>query len=117
MNEPGFLDPLIGGPGFKGFPHHAAPLRRSAIGAQRWNLLRGDLPLPLAVIKRDALAGNLRWMQQFAREQGVDMAPHGKTTHVAAAVCRSSCSRSLGPDLRQRDAGACRPGQLACAAA
>jgi D-serine dehydratase len=74
-----FLDPLIGGPGTKGYPHHAAPLRRSAIAAQRWNVLRGDQPPPLAVVRRDALAGNLRWMQQFAREQGVDLAPHGKT--------------------------------------
>ncbi|HRH88584.1 MAG TPA: alanine racemase [Rubrivivax sp.] len=74
------LDPLIGGPGTKGYPHAAPPLRRSAIAAQRWNVLRGDLPLPLAVIHRDALAGNLRWMQQFARERGVDLAPHGKTT-------------------------------------
>ena len=74
------LDPMIGGPGTKGYPHLAAPMRRSAIAAQRWNLLRGDLPLPLAVIQRDALAGNLRWMQQFARAQGVDLAPHGKTS-------------------------------------
>jgi D-serine dehydratase len=74
------LDPLIGGPGAKGYPHHASPMRRSAIGAMQWNVLRGDLPLPLAVIKRDALAGNLRWMQRFAQEQGVELAPHGKTT-------------------------------------
>jgi D-serine dehydratase len=74
------LDPLIGGPGTKGFPHHAAPLRRSAIAAMRWNVLRGDLPLPLAVIQRDALAGNLCWMQQFARDWGIELAPHGKTT-------------------------------------
>jgi D-serine dehydratase len=79
MPEHDFLDPLIGGPGTKGYPHAAEPMRRSAIAAQRWNLLRGDLPLPLAVVRRDALAGNLRWMQQFARGQGVDLAPHGKT--------------------------------------
>jgi len=79
MHTNEFLDPLIGGPGTKGFPHRAAPLRRSAIAAQRWNMLRGDLPLPLAVVRRDALAGNLRWMQQFVREHGVDLAPHGKT--------------------------------------
>jgi D-serine dehydratase len=54
-------------------------MRRSAIAAMGWNVLRGDLPLPLAVIRRDALAGNLRWLQQFAREQGVDLSPHGKT--------------------------------------
>jgi D-serine dehydratase len=74
------LDPLIGGPGTKGYPHQAAPLRRSQIAAQRWNVLHGDMPLPLAVIQRDALAANLRWMQKFASEQGVELAPHGKTT-------------------------------------
>lgn len=74
-----YLDPIID-PGFKGFPHHHQSLRRSQIGQQRWNVLRGDLPLPLALIKRDALDGNLGWMQGFAREHGVDMAPHGKTT-------------------------------------
>jgi D-serine dehydratase len=74
------LDPLIGGPGTKGYPHQAAPLRRSAIAAQGWNLLRGDLPLPLAVLHRDALHGNLQWMQRFADAHGVALAPHGKTT-------------------------------------
>ncbi|MEO8859759.1 MAG: amino acid deaminase [Burkholderiaceae bacterium] len=74
-----FLDPLIDA-SFKGFPHLREPLRRSQIGQQGWNVLAGDLPLPLCVIKRRALEGNLTWMQGFAREHGVDMAPHGKTT-------------------------------------
>jgi D-serine dehydratase len=73
------LDPLIEA-GSKGFPHTSPALRRSDIAAQQWNVLRGDLPLPLAVIKRDALAHNLGWMQRFATERGVDLAPHGKTT-------------------------------------
>lgn len=72
-------DPTIDA-SFKGFPHLQAPLRRSQVGAQGWNVLAGDLPLPLCVIKRRALEGNLGWMQGFAREHGVDMAPHGKTT-------------------------------------
>lgn len=76
---PDFADPLIDS-GFKGFPHRQPPLRRSAIGTRGWNVLRGDLPLPLAVIRRDALAANLQWMHGFARAQGADMAPHGKTT-------------------------------------
>ncbi len=80
MNEHDLLDPLIGGLGLKGYPHHAAPMRRSALAAMQWNLLRGDMTWPLAVVKRDALAGNLRWMQQFARDQGLELAPHGKTT-------------------------------------
>ena len=73
------LDPVIDA-SFKGFPHHSAPLRRSAIGQQHWNVLQGDLPLPLAVIRRDALAHNLAWMQDFVQARGIGLAPHGKTT-------------------------------------
>ena len=64
------------------------------IAARGWNLLAGDLPLPLAALDRDALAHNIRWMQAYARGQGVDLAPHGKTT--------------MSPQLfqRQLDAGA-----------
>ena len=80
MRDDAWQNPLIGGIGTKGYPHQAAPVRRDEIAARGWNLLRGDLPLPLAVIRRDALAGNLRWMQQFARDRGVELAPHGKTT-------------------------------------
>jgi D-serine dehydratase len=73
------LDPFLDA-SQKGFPHHSGPLRRSAIGSQGWNVLKGDLPLPLAVIRRDALDGNLKWMQGFAGDHGVGLAPHGKTT-------------------------------------
>ena len=87
------LDPLLDATS-KGFPHRSPPLRRSAIGAQGWNVLAGDLPLPLAVVKRDALQHNLGWMQRYADDAGVRLAPHGKTT--------------MSPQLfrRQLDAGA-----------
>jgi D-serine dehydratase len=87
------LDPVLDA-SWKGYPHHAAPLRRSTIAAQGWNVLRGDLPLPLAVIRRGALDGNLKWMQGFAADHAVGLAPHGKTT--------------MSPQLfrRQLDAGA-----------
>jgi D-serine dehydratase len=79
---------------FKGFPHRQAPLACSEVGAQGWNVLAGDLPLPLALIKREALAHNLAWMQSFVRARGVELVPHGKTT--------------MSPQLfaRQLDAGA-----------
>jgi len=91
MND--ILDPLLDATS-KGFPHRSAPLRRSAIGTQGWNVLAGDLPLPLAVVKRDALQHNLGWMQRYADDAGVRFAPHGKTT--------------MSPQLfrRQLDAGA-----------
>ena len=58
----------------------APPLPISAIGAQRWSLLAGDLPLPLAVIRDSALAHNHAWMRDFTASTGVLLAPHGKTT-------------------------------------
>jgi len=64
----------------KGFPPGVAPLPLAAIGAQRWNLLRGDLPFPQAVIKASALAHNHAWMRDFTAATGVLLAPHGKTT-------------------------------------
>lgn len=73
------LDPLIDAT-YKGFPHGSAPLRRSEIGAQGWKLLAGDLPLPIAVIKGEALRHNLTWMQRYADGAGIGIAPHGKTT-------------------------------------
>jgi D-serine dehydratase len=45
-----------------------------------WNLLREDLSLPAAVLYRDKIDRNLRWMQQFIDAYGVKLAPHGKTT-------------------------------------
>ena len=87
------LDPQLDR-SYKGFPHTSGPLRRSEIGAQQWNVLKGDLPLPLAVVKQASMKHNLGWMQKFAQSQGVDMAPHGKT--------------SMSPQLlkRQLDQGA-----------
>jgi D-serine dehydratase len=93
MTAADLLDPLIG-PGFKGFPHGHPALRRSAIAQVGWNVLAGDLPFPIAVLKRDALAHNVDWLQRQARHWGIDLAPHGKTT--------------MSPQLfqRQLDAGA-----------
>ena len=79
MTADDLLDPLIG-PGFKGFPLGHAALRRSAVAGAGWNVLAGDLPFPIAVLKRDALAHNVGWLQGQARRWGIDLAPHGKTT-------------------------------------
>jgi len=93
MNSEDLLDPMLG-PGTKGYPLTQRRRRASEVGAAGWHVLAGDLPLPLAVLKRDALAHNLAWMQSYARGQGIDLAPHGKTT--------------MSPQLfkRQLDAGA-----------
>ena len=86
-------EPLLA-PGLKGFPHRHAAVARRDIARLGWHVLADDLPLPVALLKRSALEHNIAWMQRFARERGIDMAPHGKTT--------------MSPQLfrRQLDAGA-----------
>ncbi|MDA7416446.1 alanine racemase [Xenophilus arseniciresistens] len=64
----------------KGLPLHIQPLPLSQVGAQGWNVLADDLPFPVALLKRDALAHNIAWMAQRTRAWGVALAPHGKTT-------------------------------------
>ena len=86
-------DPLLQPP-MKGLPHHSPALRTSDVGAEGWNVLAGDLPLPVALLKREALEHNIAWMAERTRAWGVQLAPHGKTT--------------MSPQLfqRQLDAGA-----------
>ncbi|MDZ4174271.1 MAG: amino acid deaminase, partial [Hydrogenophaga sp.] len=68
------------GPHLKGFPSGQALLTRGQVAEQGWQLLRGDLALPLAVLKQSALQHNLRWMRDFCAQRGISLAPHGKTT-------------------------------------
>lgn len=63
----------------KSYPAHLGPCRASELGNKGWNVLANDLAFPFAVIREDALAHNLRWMQDFAARKGVSLAPHGKT--------------------------------------
>ena len=65
---------------FKGYPPTAPALSPADVAARQWSVLQGDLALPLAVLKRSALAHNLAWMQDFCEQRGLSLAPHGKTT-------------------------------------
>jgi D-serine dehydratase len=64
----------------KGMPAAAASVPIGAVAEQGWNLLREDLSLPVAVLRRSALERNAQWMRAFCDATGVIMAPHGKTT-------------------------------------
>lgn len=68
----------------KGAPALSEPLPLAQVGAQRWNLLAEDLPLPVAVLHETALRQNSAWMRSFLERGGVDIAPHGKTTMAPA---------------------------------
>lgn len=79
MNLAEIEESLIDG-SFKGIPGSVRPFPLKAIGQQDWNVLRGDLPFPLAILKKSALAHNSQWMRQFIALTGAKLCPHGKTT-------------------------------------
>ena len=64
----------------KGMPGGLRRMALSDIGRQGWNVLREDLPLPLAVLKDSALSHNGDWMRRFLAVSGARISPHGKTT-------------------------------------
>src|SRR5262249_18621590 len=64
----------------KGIPPRAGGLTLGAIGSKGWNVLRGDLTMPAAVLSRSALEHNGAWMRDFADKNRLSIAPHGKTT-------------------------------------
>jgi len=64
----------------KGMPAGMAPTPLDQAGAQGWNILREDLPLPLALLKQSALKHNSAWMQRFLQDSDTRISPHGKTT-------------------------------------
>jgi len=71
--RPGWL-----GPWLKGFPALQPPLPLADVAQRGWTL--PELPTPLAVVRQQALAHNIAWMQDFASRHGVQLVPHGKTT-------------------------------------
>ena len=73
------MQPLLDGR-TKGIPAGAAPLALGEVAARGWNVLREDLPLPLAVLKESALSHNAAWMRAFQGLTHVALAPHGKTS-------------------------------------
>ena len=49
------------------------------VGALGWNVVRGDLPVPLLTLRDAVFAYNLRSMREFVAANGIVIAPHGKT--------------------------------------
>src|SRR5437773_2586928 len=93
------LDPILADTldaATKGYPLSSPAVPISAIGAQRWSVLNGDLPLPLAVIRDSALAHNHAWMRDFTASTGVLLAPHGKTTMAPQTFAQQLAAGAWG---------------------
>jgi D-serine dehydratase len=64
----------------KGLPLADGSIRLGDIGQQQWNVSRGDMMLPVLILRDDHLRNNLEVMRRFADHHGVVLAPHGKST-------------------------------------
>ena len=63
----------------KGLPY-GAQVSSAEIAANRWNVLKGDLPFPLMTLKESALEHNLQAMADWCAANNFLLSPHGKTT-------------------------------------
>jgi D-serine dehydratase len=88
-------DPILD-PRTKGLPAAAGPMRLSQVCARGWNLLRQDLPLPVAVLRDSALDANSAWMRRFVSLTGARLAPHGKTTMSPELFARQMADGAWG---------------------
>jgi D-serine dehydratase len=87
----------------KGLNHEASPFVQATLDSppvtRGGNLLQGELTLPLAVLNQRLLDNNLRWMQQFADNAGVQLAPHGKTGMMPALFSQQIAQGAWGITL------------------
>ncbi|MCC6304813.1 MAG: hypothetical protein IT545_06405 [Rhodobacteraceae bacterium] len=86
----------------KGMPDGADGIALADVGRQGWNVLRGDLPTPLAVLDGDAIAANGRWIAAVTDHYGVSLAPHGKTTMAPQLFRRQIADGAWGITLSTR---------------
>jgi D-serine dehydratase len=63
-------------------------VRLAELGAEGWDALGGDLPLPVMLLSEPALQANVDAMAAYCREQGALLAPHGKTTMAPQVFAR-----------------------------
>lgn len=77
------LDPITSralAAGEKGLPPDTAGLSAAQVAERGYNILAGQVPLPVCVLNQTALAHNRATMRDFTARMGVKLAPHGKTT-------------------------------------
>lgn len=75
--------------GTKGVPlEYDGTVSVDQLAVAGWNLLRGDLPLPLLTLNGSALEHNVQTMAAYCRDRDVLLAPHGKTTMAPQIFAR-----------------------------
>ena len=64
----------------KGIPIVDGFVRLRDVGAQGWNVVRGDMMFPLLTLREERMKQNLSTMRSIAEHHNVCLAPHGKST-------------------------------------
>lgn len=80
----------------KALPAASGPIALGDIGREGWNALEGDLSFPVMLLKESALANNVELMAAFCRQNGFDLAPHGKTTMAPQLIQRQMRAGAWG---------------------
>lgn len=83
----------------KGCPDGVDAIPFSEISARKWNILREDIALPVAIIRERTLSRNSKWMARFVEANGAALAPHGKTTMAPALFDRQIADGAWGITL------------------
>lgn len=75
-------------PGSKGVPLGNDGIAVGELAGSRIDVLGGELPLPLLLIRESALIENVAAMAAFCERHGALLAPHGKTTMAPQILAR-----------------------------
>lgn len=77
----------------KGFPN-TEKIDFDLVVEQQWNILGGDVFLPILVLKESALSHNLDVVHGYCKDNGFSIAPHGKTTMSPEIITRQFAAGS-----------------------
>ncbi len=88
----------------RGVPPGTAGIDSASVGAQQWHPAGGLMSLPVLTLDEIAFAGNRDLFLRYAREQGVEIAPHAKTPmapDLARSLLEAGAWGTTVADIRQ----------------
>src|SRR5205807_2463010 len=88
----------------RGVPPGTAGLRMDEVAGRDWHPAEGLMSLPVMTLDEAAFAHNRDMMMRYVREQGVAIAPHGKTPMVpqlARSLVAAGAWGTTVADIRQ----------------
>ncbi|PWK76714.1 alanine racemase [Aminobacter sp. AP02] len=88
----------------RGVPPGVSDLDSSLVGSKGWHPADGNMSLPVLTLNETAFAGNRDLFLRYARQAGVDIAPHAKTPmspDLARSLVEAGAWGTTVADIRQ----------------